>query len=239
MFVGVVFLLPASSFGIPIPVPAGLSPGDTYHLVFVTSTTRDATSTNIDDYNDFVQAAANAAGLGDTVGITWKAIGSTATVDARDNALVSAPVYRLDGELVATGYDDMWDYVVGPGWDGSILSPISLTEQGTYLWTLVWTGSYPTGRKTMGLASIYTLGMDKPLFGIADPTYTGADPTERYFKWDWITRSFTISAAASHSFYALSEPLSVPIPEPSTIVLMTCGLLVLLGICVKRRRKAK
>lgn len=45
----------------------------------------------------------------------------------------------------------------------------------------------------------------------------------------------------SHSFWESHASFSVatPIPEPSTIVLMTCGLLGLLGIGVKCRRKAK
>jgi len=32
-------------------VPAGLNPGDAYHVIFVSSTTRDATSSNIADYD--------------------------------------------------------------------------------------------------------------------------------------------------------------------------------------------
>lgn len=42
----------------------------------------------------------------------------------------------------------------------------------------------------------------------------------------------------SNSIYRYSV-ISEPIPEPSTIILMSCGLLGLLGIGVKRRRKAK
>jgi len=36
-------------------------------------------------------------------------------------------------------------------------------------------------------------------------------------------------------YYATQEP----IPEPSTIILMSCGLLGLLGIVIKQRRKEK
>ena len=60
--------------------PAGLSPGDTFHWVFVTSMTRDALSTEIQDYHDFVQAAANASpqvvhgvqGVSALADITWQ-----------------------------------------------------------------------------------------------------------------------------------------------------------------------
>ena len=68
--------------------PAGLSPGDKYHLVFLTAGVRDATSSVIGDYNDFVTTEAAsltsdllAAGF---PGVTWKVIGSTADDDARD-----------------------------------------------------------------------------------------------------------------------------------------------------------
>jgi hypothetical protein len=42
------------SLAAPITVPTGLNPGDRYRLAFVTSTTRDARSSNIADYNLFV-----------------------------------------------------------------------------------------------------------------------------------------------------------------------------------------
>jgi len=56
--------------------------GDKYRMAFVSSTVRDATSSNIADYNNHVQAAAAAAGLG---AITWKAFVSTPTVAAQVN----------------------------------------------------------------------------------------------------------------------------------------------------------
>lgn len=39
--------------------PAGLNAGDKYHVIFVSSTTMDATSSNIADYDTHVQSAAN------------------------------------------------------------------------------------------------------------------------------------------------------------------------------------
>ena len=52
-------MLLSSAQAAPIIVPTGLNPGDTYRLVFVTSTGRDGTSSNIADYNAFVTASAN------------------------------------------------------------------------------------------------------------------------------------------------------------------------------------
>ncbi|MCA9216183.1 MAG: hypothetical protein KDB27_24110, partial [Planctomycetales bacterium] len=94
-----------------IMIPDGLEPGDTYQLVFNSSRSISATSSDIETYNRFVQSVADRAGLGDSEGITWSAIVSTADVDARDNAIVGfdTPVYNFNMEKVATGYDDMWD----------------------------------------------------------------------------------------------------------------------------------
>lgn len=82
-------VLAATSARAEVFVPPGLNPGDEYHLVFVTEGTRDATSHDIADHNAFVQAEAEREGATtEDFGIHWFAIGSTATVNARDNALV-------------------------------------------------------------------------------------------------------------------------------------------------------
>ena len=56
--------------------PPGLSPGDTFHWAFVTSTTRDGISTDIGVYNAFVNTAADAlsavAGAVSEVFRTWE-----------------------------------------------------------------------------------------------------------------------------------------------------------------------
>jgi hypothetical protein len=53
-------------------------------FVFVSSATRDATSTDIADYNAFVQNLANASTL-KLGGATWKVLASTETVNAKVN----------------------------------------------------------------------------------------------------------------------------------------------------------
>jgi hypothetical protein len=65
---------------IDISAPAGLTPGESFRIVFVTDGTRDAASTNIADYNTFVTNDANAeAGGGSNVvkymgvTLTWTA----------------------------------------------------------------------------------------------------------------------------------------------------------------------
>ena len=98
--------------------PAAVAAGGRFRLLFVSSTKRDATSTDIADYNAHVQTAA-AAGHADIQAYSadFTAVGSTATVNARDNTLTrdadpDAPIYWLsttaDRSEVATGYADFW-----------------------------------------------------------------------------------------------------------------------------------
>ena len=98
-------------------VPAGLGVGDSFRLLFVTSTTRDATATDIEVYNAFVRAAA-AAGHADIRDYSGRfyAVASTADDDARDNtgtAYTSSnpgvPIHWLGGNQVADDYEDFYD----------------------------------------------------------------------------------------------------------------------------------
>ena len=92
--------------------------GDTYRFAFTSSGTTQATSSDINYYNTFVQDLANASPLniGAAQGVTWNVIGSTETVDARDNTSTNIAVYGtgeaiflLDGTtLVATDYTKLW-----------------------------------------------------------------------------------------------------------------------------------
>ena len=82
-----------------ITEPTDLSVGEQYRLVFVTSGSRDATSTDIEDYNSFVDDHGDFAIASD-----WKVIGSTNSVDARDNTSsnpnadgAGVPLYNLAG----------------------------------------------------------------------------------------------------------------------------------------------
>ncbi len=61
-------LIPIVSWATPTFAPPDLSPGDTFHYVFVSSTQRDATSSDITVYNLFVQGLADAAAIGERRG---------------------------------------------------------------------------------------------------------------------------------------------------------------------------
>lgn len=209
----------ANVSALPILTPSGLNPGDTYQLVFVTSTTRDATSSDIAVYNTFVQSAANAAniGIGGRLGdVHWSAIASTSRVDARDNAFVFGPVYNLNDQIVAVSFADLWD--------GSLLTAIGYNELNDQISASVWTGTFPDG------------------FG--GPNYLGQainfmfDGRSSSSGSAWIGASFTFSAATLKSLYALSEQLTVQsasVPEPATLMLFGSGLVGLLAWRARRR----
>ena len=87
---GVILGSNLSEAGIIINTPAGLNPGDTFRIAFVTDASTQATSTNIGDYNAFVNADATAEAGGGSVTyngnpISFSAIGSTAAKNAIDN----------------------------------------------------------------------------------------------------------------------------------------------------------
>ena len=127
--------------GIILQTPAGLNPGDHFRFVFVTDGIRDATSTNIADYDSFVNAQAGGATYNGVV-VNWLAIGSTDSVDAIDHVgQANAPVYLSDGTLVTTS-------TTPAGlWSGTLVHAINLDLAGNPVppFTFVWTGTNPTG----------------------------------------------------------------------------------------------
>ena len=98
-------------------VPGSLSVGDEFRLLFLSSTSRTATSTDIEDYNTFVQNLA-AAGHPDiqAYGADFRIVGCTQAIDARDNTGTTytntdqgVPIYWLGGAKVADDYQDFYD----------------------------------------------------------------------------------------------------------------------------------
>ncbi|MEM7262489.1 MAG: hypothetical protein AAF488_10905, partial [Planctomycetota bacterium] len=187
----------------PFPIPAGLQQGDSFRLVFTTAGRRDALSGEVADYDSFVQAAADAAGIGSDVGITWKAIISMGdsngpTIHARDRVVVgeATPVYNTRLDLVASGFADLWD--------GGIANPINSDEFGAGVQGDSWTGSQEDG--------------------FADPELHPGSDSERAWcgaagqsNGRWI-RNVTPRKTTNLHLIAISEVLSVPeIPPPPRI----------------------
>ena len=96
-------------------LPPGLNAGDEFRLLFVTSEGTDAESSDIADYNAFVQAAAAKDALLRPYGGAFRALGSTEAVDARANTDtgtatgVGVPIYWLNGPRAADNYLDLYD----------------------------------------------------------------------------------------------------------------------------------
>ena len=131
-------------------IPSGLSGGDSFRLLFVSSTKRDASSTDIADYNSFVQAraAAGHAALA-SHSSAFRAVASTASVDARDNTSTTGtgvPVYWVGGQKVADDYADFYD----ASWDSCAArdesgGSVALPNLDANLASAIWTGTNHDG----------------------------------------------------------------------------------------------
>ena len=201
-----------------ILVPSGLNAGDTYHLVFVTSTTRDAISPNVSDYDNHVQLAADAAGIGtgSAIGdISWSAIVSTPTTSAADHISVTGSVYTLDDTFVAASESDLFDF--------GLAAAINVTESMQTAAGVAWTGTNGDGT-TAGAGALGSLTLDVSIVGEIGMT-----------NGRWL-RAFFLNQAESRAIYGISQQLTVGnvnppnVPEPMSstvwLILATVALRV-------------
>lgn len=200
------FTLISSLQAAPITVPAGLNLGDQYRLAFVSSGKRDAESTDIADYNAFVQSAADAVPELLSLGTTWKAMASTETVNARDNTGTTSdttPVFLLDGTMLVSAAMDLWNTA-----SVNLLNPLAIDELGQLNIRTeidrVWTGTDSTG-----------VASDDPL-GAHDSTYGHYDVVDSLY-----LDRLGLHSHDTHSnrFYGISQVLTI-VPEPSSILLV-------------------
>jgi hypothetical protein len=205
-----------------LTTPAGLSPGDTFRFVFVTGGTTQAFGTNHAFYDNFVNAQAEGATYDGNL-ITWKVIGSTgitstpvvapaiaATTHIGVNPGI-AGLFRVDGVKVTTG-----DGPTGL-WSGSLLAPIQLDINGIERFGEVYTGTEPNGIH----ANSNELTAGAPLIGNISETSSL-----------WVYVNSGRFAFNFRPLYGISEVLTVPVPEPtSLILLLSAG-----GLMVLRRR---
>ena len=221
LFCATCLLAPLAALAAPITVPTDLNVGDKYRLAFVTSTTRDATSSNIADYNSFVAAVAAGQPELAALGTTWSVIGSTATVDARDNtgtnpSATGVPIYRLDDTRIANSNADLWD--------GSLLAILDKREDGSLsVSAFVWTG---TGILGFGASGGEHLGNSFVEVGLTSSVGGGWIDSSNFFSFD------------VRKFYAMSGELTV-VPEPSSLFLVGIGATAVVGWQLRRRRHRK
>ncbi len=191
-----------------IPAGSGYGVGDSFQLVFATSTTINMSSLQkifgsprtIDAFNSYVSAIAGGSSRPGVANLTWRVIGSTSSVNARDNAVVSAPVHRLhDGAKVADDSDDLWD--------GSLDNRITSDENGNNMssagsWQ-IWTGTTVDGNTYTGFGLDETSTRYAAGWGTNNPTDGVADD-------DWIDlNQIDTGDTRKYRFYALSAPITI------------------------------
>ena len=97
--------------------PNAVAAGAKFRLLFLSSTKRNSTATDIATYNTFIQTRA-AAGHTDIQDYSagFRVVGCTAAVDARDNTSTTytatdkgVPIYWLNGAKAADQYEDFYD----------------------------------------------------------------------------------------------------------------------------------
>ena len=206
----------------------GLDPGSSYRLAFATSQTRDAASSEIEDYNSFVDS------LGDNiVESDWKVIGSTESVHARDNTLtnpnfdgIGVPIFNLAGQRIADNNVDLWD--------GSIQNSMQTTVRGVGFIPpspSVWTGTTAAG-----------ISADNYLGKSPDAMLGGMISTDA----SWISHvSWDSTVSNAYALYGLSDILTIsspesdPVPEPASVISWTLlGIVGCVGTWWNRCRKA-
>jgi len=215
-----------------LATPAGLAPGAQFRFLFLTSGTQAATSTDIGNYNTFVNSQASGATYEGSV-VSWKAVGSTATVNARDNVGgfgTNVPVYLTNGTLLA---GDLTTGTSNKGlWSGSLFTtPIIGIDGNGVITSFAFTGSNKDGTgltdRQLGAASFVQYG---------DPT--AIVPT---FGWYFSLNAMPNSIAAN--FYGVSSELTVPnaVPEidpagMGSVLALVSGTL---GLLERKRSRAR
>ena len=185
----------ASATQISLLTPAGLNAGDHFRFAFVTSGSTAATATDIQTYNDFVQQQAGGATYDGAV-VSWKAIGGSATVSARDNVGgfgTAVPVYLVNGTRI---FQDMtglpggiWSYTLG------IEAPLNVKIDGSSADAgNTWTGTGYRG----GLANPGFLGDSYITVGRTDVTsswyYYPNYPQSNLYPMFGISSELTVAA---------------------------------------------
>jgi hypothetical protein len=205
-----------------VMVPPGLNPGDTYYIMFVTSTTISGNQPSA-AYPAHANAAADLSGVKgtDDANISWGAwyahddgTFSTSALFAADN---TRPIYNLNGDLIANSYADLTD--------GTLTTAIGYDESGNAIHASVWTGVLCDG-VTIFVGDDTLGGMDTAVDGCV---YGSSSATGCNFSYQSIGGG--LGCTDQMYLYAVSPLLTVPAPAPVpvSVPIGPLGLLTLLA----------
>ena len=151
-------------------VPSGLRSRDRFRLIFLSSTERNAESTDIAEYNKFVQDRA-AAGHSDIRAHSagFRAVACTEAVDARDNTGtngIGLGIHWLGGAKAVDNYVDFYD----GSWDEEVTvrdeSGAAVTIGFANSANNAWTGCGHAGTEGMNSGVSIALGTTRPGVGL-------------------------------------------------------------------------
>ncbi len=199
--------------------PSGLVVGNQFRLLFLTHTGRSPKSSDIADYNTYVQGQANASNAHPAIkhySAGFTVVGSTADDDARDNTMTTGtgvPIYWLNGSKVADDYPDFydgsWDDEANPRRRGG---DVRYPHNGN-----VWTGSADNGTAftshELGKSAIIFAGLNTSA-GPLNSTYTTAPANT--FPYYALSQVFTVGTNAP--VFTDTAPVSRSVAENTTAV---------------------
>ena len=223
--------------------PPDLQPGDSYRLMFTTAEKRDATSSDPNVYNAFVQSAADASPELLALGLEWRAYVGTEERSPAENAWLEwgeedidagEPIYLLDGRLIAENNAGFYTGVSDGMLTNSNLdqfgnsiphSNLVISPNEPIVEIPVWTGSGFSGDSSGSLGRA-----ELPRASIAD-----AGPTAYAFiRGDAGLKVSTHSNSYPAHFYALSSVITISVPEPGSDFQL-CVLLTVLAVVGRKR----
>ena len=193
-------------------LPSGLSPGDQFRLVFLSSTKRNGSSSGIAAYNTFIQNRA-AAGHTDIQAYSsgFRVVGCTQAVDARDNTRTTytgadkgVPIYWLNGAKVADDYQDFYN----GSWDEERNEKNELganAHDTAHATNYPLTGCEHNGTESHVSGTSYALGKGSIVtIGVLNNSGSGNGP---------LSSPFTTGASNTRPMYGLSEVIQVPFDD--------------------------
>jgi hypothetical protein len=201
---------------------AALEEGAMYRVLFATSTTTQALSSDIAFYNSFVSTAADSGSVTGSLGLSWKALASTAADNVQDHTGIQISddllviIFNTLGEVVAVSGKDLWS--------GSLNLAIRYDADGAPTCTTAicgaWTGFDGNGNTVGALGTAQGVTAGYPMAPIS--------------MW---ARDFETVATEEKSMYAVSSKVmktSIVVTEPGTVILLSLGLA---GLAFARYRK--